>query len=125
MNTNTVKAILAVLALLSLSLASSSRAQMPDDMMCQGDMTTIASLRQCVEHAYAMGDITNGGVAGSLLAKLAAAQAAADRQQNAVAVHLLGAFVSEVLAQAGVHIDPMHAEHMVMHAAMVIQTLGG
>jgi hypothetical protein len=125
MKSITAKALLTLLALLGLSLALPSRAQNPDDMMCQGDMTTIASLRHCVEHAYTMGDITNAGVARSLLTKLDAAQAAVDRGQNAVAVHVLQAFISEVLAQAGVHIDPTHAEHMVMHATMVIQNLGG
>jgi len=112
-----------MLALCGLGVVLPGGAQAHDDMMCQGDMTTIASLRHCVQHAYEMGHVDNVGVATSLLAKLDAAQAAADRGQKTLAIHLLEAFVTEVQAQAGVHIDPVHAEHMVMHADMVIQAL--
>ncbi len=59
----------------------------------------------------------------SLLAKLDAAQAAEDRGQTGTAINLLGAFIHEVQAQAGKHIEATHAEHMVMHAQMVIQAL--
>ena len=50
-----------------------------DDMMCQGDMTTIASLAQCVQHAFDMGYIDNAGILTSLEADLSAAQAALNR----------------------------------------------
>jgi len=64
-------------------------------------------------------------VANSLLAKLDAAQAAVDRGQTSVAINKLQAFINEVQAQAGKHIDSMHAQHMVMHAQLVIQALSG
>src|SRR6266700_2491096 len=86
---------------------------------------TIASLTTCVEHAASQGLITSQGVANSLLAELNAAQAALDRGQTSVAINELQAFIHEVQAQAGKHIDPMHAQHMVMHAQLVIQALGG
>src|SRR5262245_38048627 len=50
---------------------------------------TIASLQACVQHAAAAGFIDNKGVANGLLAKLNAAQAAADRDQPGVAVSAL------------------------------------
>jgi hypothetical protein len=38
---------------------------------------------------------------------------------------LLEAFVREVRAQAGKHILQEHAQHLLLHAQMVIQALGG
>lgn len=35
----------------------------------------------------------------------------------------LGAFINEVEAQAGIHIDAMHAEHSSMHADTIIDGL--
>jgi hypothetical protein len=96
------------------------RAQTTDDCALT---PTIASLATCVEHAASQGSITNQGVTNSLLAKLDAAQAAQDRGQTGTAINLLGAFIHEVQAQAGKHIDQVHAQHMVMHAQMVIQAL--
>ena len=89
--------------------------------MCE--QATIQALHHCVMHAYEMGHIDNVGVTQSLLAKLDAAQAAVDRGQPAVAVNLLQAFVQEVRAQAGQHIQAEHAAHMIMHAQQVIAAL--
>jgi glycerol-3-phosphate O-acyltransferase len=86
-------------------------------------MNTVQSLAMCVEHAASMGAITEAGVANSLLAKVAAAQAAVDRGQPAVAVDILQAFIYEVQAQAGVHIEAEHAQHMIAHAEQVIAAL--
>ena len=103
-----------------LLTAGTARAQAADEC---GSATTIASLVTCVQHCKAQGFIDNRGVANSLLAKLHAAQAAEDRGQTATAVNLLDAFIHEVQAQAGKHIAQPHADHMVMHAQMVIQAL--
>jgi hypothetical protein len=84
---------------------------------------TVAALQACVAHAASEGLITEAGVATSLLAKTNAAQAAVDRGQPAVAANILTAFVQEVSAQAGQHIDAAHAAHMIMHAQMVIAAL--
>lgn len=97
-----------------------ARAQTTDE--CVG-APTIESLQMCVEHAASQGFINNQGVTNSLLAKLDAAQAAQDSGQMKTAINLLGAFIHEVQAQAGKHIDQTHAQHMVMHAQMVIQAL--
>jgi hypothetical protein len=70
-----------------------------------------------------MGAITQPGVTNSLLAKIGAAQNAVDRGQPAVAVQVLRAFINEVQAQSGVHIDPEHAQHMISHAEQVIAAL--
>lgn len=94
------------------------------DSMCTEVMApTVASLYDCVQHAYAQGHINDAGVAQSLLAKLSAAQAAVNQGQPAVAVNILQAFIYEVQAQAGVHILADHAQHLVDHAQMVIQAL--
>lgn len=42
-----------------------------------------------------------------------------------MAIDILQAFVQEVEAQAGAHIDADHAMHMVQHAGMVIAALAG
>jgi hypothetical protein len=62
-------------------------------------------------------------VTQSRLAKLDATQAAVDRHQPDVAVKVLGACIHEVEAQAGEHIEAEHAQHLVEHAQLVIQTL--
>lgn len=105
-----------------LVMARSARAE---EMCPDHSGTTIESLHHCVTHAYEMGHIDNGGVARSLLAKVNAAQAADDRGQAAVAIRNLAAFMLEVDAQAGHHIDAEHAQHMIEHAESVIEALGG
>ena len=76
-----MKAILAVLALVSFSLTFNGRVAAQMGHECQHDMTTVASLHQCVQHASEMGHIDNVGVAQSLLAKIDAAQAAVDNRR--------------------------------------------
>lgn len=90
---------------------------------CPHPEPTIQALQDCVTHASAMGHIDNQGVANSLLAKLTSAQTALAREQPAVAVAKLTAFMHEVEAQAGKHIDAEHAAHMLMHAQAVINGL--
>ncbi len=89
------------------------------------DQTTIQSLADCVQHAAQMGAIDNQGVANSLLAQVSAAQSAANHGDTAAAVKILQAFINEVRAQAGKHIDAAHAGHMVMHAQNVRAALRG
>ena len=117
-----VVALVAIMAFVGFNLLASgtARAQASDECVHQ---PTISSLTACVRHAAAEGFIDNQGVTNSLLAKLDAAQAAQDRGQTGTAINLLGAFIHEVQAQAGKHIEATHAEHMVMHAQMVIQAL--
>ncbi len=104
----------------NLLTPGTARAQTSDECV---HMPTISSLRTCVQHAADEGFIDNQGITNSLLAKLDAAQAGLDHGQTGAAINLLGAFIHEVQAQAGKHIDPMHAQHMVMHAQSVIQAL--
>ena len=117
-----VIALMALIAFVGLNLLTpgTARAQASDDCVHQ---PTIASLTACVQQAVAEGLIDNQGVSNSLLAKLDAAQTAQDRGQTGTAINLLDAFIHEVQAQAGKHIEATHAEHMVMHAQMVIQVL--
>jgi FIMAH domain-containing protein len=116
-----MKLLLVALTLLVLGLIAPvpARAQMDQ---CSHD-ATIQSLRTCVQHAAAEGHIDNQGVTRSLLAKLDAAEAAQGRGQPEVALNLLEAFVREVRAQSGKHILQEHAEHLLMHAQMVIRSL--
>jgi hypothetical protein len=83
---------------------------------------TIEALHECVHHAAMEGHI-NATIAQSLFAKLDAAQEALDRGQLEVAVLILQAFISEVQAQAGQHIDRQHAAHLITHAREVIAAL--
>src|SRR5437773_2402352 len=102
-------ALFALVAFIGFNLLnpSTARAQTTDDCMLT---PTIASLTTCVEHAASQGLITSHGVTNSLLTKLDAAQAALDRGQTSVAINELQAFIHEVQAQAGKHIDSMHAQ---------------
>jgi hypothetical protein len=115
-------ALFALVAFAGFSLLTPgmARAQTTDD--CVHD-PTIVSLEVCVEHAASHGFIDNQGIENSLLAKLDAAQSAYDRGQNSVAINNLQAFINEVQAQTGKHIDQLHAQHLVMHAQLVIQAL--
>ena len=116
-----VRYFLLALVWLALSLSFVSRAHASDGMDC--DQSTVESLYHCVHHAAEMGHISNVGVADSLLVKVAAADDALARQRTNAAVRILVAFINEVEAQAGIHIDAMHAEHMIMHAEMIISGL--
>ncbi|HBY93080.1 MAG TPA: hypothetical protein DEP84_03800 [Chloroflexi bacterium] len=115
-------AIALTLVLLSLVATGPAFAQMTDE--CP-HTPTVASLRECVQHAAGAGFIDNAGVAQSLLAQLDAAQAAVDRGQPAVAANILVAFIQELSAQAGQHIAAEHAVHLQLHAQHVIEALGG
>ena len=119
-----MRMLLTVVVLVAVALFSAPKTLAQE--MCPGlGMTpTITSLSDCVEHALTMGHIDRAGVANSLLAKLDTAQAAQDRKV-AVSIHLLEGFINEASAQAGIHIEEMHAAHMIMHAEMVIAALGG
>ncbi len=121
---NRILSVLVLLALLTAALAVPAFAS--DEHTCSHDMNTVESLHHCVNHALEMGHIANAGVGSALLAKLNAAQAAVavDRGQPAVAINLLNAFINQVQAQSGVQIDATHADHMIMHAQMVIAALG-
>jgi hypothetical protein len=96
-----------------------------EEHTCDHSGATIESLRHCVMHAYEMGHITNEGVADSLLAKLAAAQAAYNRGAIAPAISQLRALKYEVNAQSSTHIAAEHAGHLAEHIANVITALGG
>ena len=104
----------------NLLTPGTAQAQTTDDCV---HIPTIASLEACVKHAAQQGFIDNQGITNSLLAKLDAAQAALDRGQTPVAINSLQAFINEVQAQAGKHIEQPHAGHLVEHAQMVIQAL--
>jgi len=116
-----VRYFLLALVWLALSLSFVSRAHASDGMDC--DHSTVESLYHCVHHAAEMGHISSVGVANSLLVKVAAADDALARQRTNAAVRILVAFINEVEAQAGIHIDAMHAEHMIMHAEVIIDGL--
>jgi hypothetical protein len=120
-----MKKLLFALTIVGALLLLAAPAFAADTMTCDNMAATIASLHDCVVHAYDMGHIDNQGVANSLMAKLGAAQAALDRGQTGTANNLLNAFINEVNAQSGKHIATDHAAHMVMHTQMVIMALRG
>ncbi len=111
-----------LVALVGVGLLASGTARAQANEVCVHE-PTISSLRACVQHAADGGFIDNQGVTNSLLAKLDAAQAALDRGQTGAAINLLNAFIHEVQAQAGKHIQQEHAQDLVMHAQLVIQAL--
>ena len=84
---------------------------------------TIDTLEACVDHAADQGFINSRSVTRSLLAKLDSAENALRHERTSRAIDALNAFISEVRAQSGKHIVPMHAMHLVMHAQLVIDAL--
>jgi hypothetical protein len=112
-----------ILTVIALSLLAVSPALAHEDMGCAHDVATIASLRECVVHAREMGHIDSDRLAQSLLKKLDKAQANLDRGKVDDAIDKLEDFVEKVEEQAGKHIDPLHAEHLIHHAHMVIAAL--
>ncbi len=118
-----MKWLLVFVTVCVVSLLAALPALAEETMPC--DQTTVQSLTDCVQHAADMGHIDNAGLVTSLLAKTSAAQAAVDRGDNATAVQILQAFILQVQAQAGQHIDAAHAAHMVTHAQNVIAMLRG
>ena len=119
-----MKRWLFVFMVVALSLLAVSPALAHEDMGCAHDETTIASLRECVDHAREMGHIDSDRVAQNLLKKLDKAQASLDNGKVDDAIDKLEDFVEMVQDQSGKHIDPLHAEHLVHHAHMVIAALG-
>jgi 2',3'-cyclic-nucleotide 2'-phosphodiesterase (5'-nucleotidase family) len=79
-----------------------------------------ASLVESVNAFYADGMITKAGTRDSLLAKLAAAQAAIDKGQTKAATNQLDAFIKEVMAQSGKAIDADAAQSLVAEATWAI-----
>jgi hypothetical protein len=120
-----MKRWLFVLTVVALSLLTVSPALAQEDMGCAHEEATIASLRECVVHAREMGHIDSDRVAQNLLKKLDKAQAYLDCGKVDKAIDKLEDFVEKVQDQSGRHIDPMHAEHLIHHAHMVIAALGG
>jgi hypothetical protein len=118
-----MKRLLPILSIAAILLLLAAPAFAADNHACDHSGATIASLQECVNHAYHMGHITNKGVTNSLLAELAAAQAAQDRGATGAAINQLGAFINEVNAQAGKHIASEHAGHLAEHAQNVIAAL--
>lgn len=104
----------------TLSTPAIARVQTGDGCVHQ---PTLDSLKMCVKHAAAEGFINSEEVMHRLLAKLDMAEEAVDDGYTSQAIHLLRAFIREVKAQSGKHIVSVHAEHLVMHAQMVIQAL--
>jgi hypothetical protein len=110
----------AIVVALSVSVITPTSAQELD--MCPHE-PTVEALHLCVAHAEEHGHIDSAGVARSLHAKLDAAGAVLDRGNTAAAVNVLGALMRELDAQAGLHVDVMAADHLRMHAALVIDGL--
>lgn len=118
-------AFILFLVLLSL-LAVNITLTQAEEMACPGhDGSTIASLKECVLHAYHEGHITSRGIAISLVVKLDVAQWALDRGYVGFAINRLNSFIREVQAQSGKHIHADHAMHMIEHAQRVIAALRG
>jgi hypothetical protein len=117
-----LKIIVGTLLVLGLLAVAPVQAQAMEE--CPHE-PTIAALHACVEHAVAHGHIGNAGIARSLHAKLDAASAAEMRGQSSVAINILKAFVQELNAQAGKHVEAEPAGHLQMHAEMVIAALDG
>jgi hypothetical protein len=118
----TILAALSMSSVIAAPAAQAAATDMPAMDRCE-HVATIQSLRVCVLTMTGDEVIDNQGITRSLLAKIDAAQAAVDRGQPEVAESTLAAFIHDVQAQAGKHIAQPHADHLVMHAQLVLQAL--
>ena len=116
--------IIALIIVLAASLTTGLAAAHEGDG-CTHDVATIMALQDCVQHAVQEGHITSQAIAQSLSAKLDAAQAAVDQGQPSTAINLLYAFINQVQAQSGKAIVAEHASHLIAHAQLIIDALGG
>lgn len=113
-----------LLAALCLVIAAPTFAQ--EGEMCPGHGgDTIASLKLCVDHAYAEGHITSASTYWALVIKLNVAQAALNRDHPRAAILVLNAFIHQVEAKSGKTIHAEHAAHLIEHAQHVIAALSG
>jgi len=83
-------------------------------------IVTPDSIKGDVQQFLQSGAITNGGNANSLLAKLDAAAAARARGQCSVAANIYRAFINELQAQSGNHVDAAAAAIMIADAQYLI-----
>lgn len=86
----------------------------------EGVAITPESIKADVRSAIASGAIDNVGVANSLLAKLDAASAARSRGECAAAGNNYGAFVNELTAQSGNHVQAATAAQLISEARFLI-----
>jgi hypothetical protein len=83
-------------------------------------IVTAESIKGDVNQFLASGKIDNAGIATSLLAKLDAAEDARTRGQCNTADNIYNAFIQEVMALSGVHIDPTAASILIADAQYLI-----
>ena len=118
-----VVVFVALVAFVGFNLIASVPAHAQTKMDDCVHQPTIDTLEACVDHAADQGFITSRWVTRSLFAKLDSAENALRHRHTSRAINTLNAFISEVRAQSGKHIVPMHAMHLVMHAQLVIHAL--
>jgi hypothetical protein len=83
-------------------------------------VVTPDSIKDDVTQFLQSGAIDNGGIANSLLAKLNAAAKARERGDCAGANDIYQAFISELQAQSGKHVDPTAVQIMIADAQYLI-----
>ncbi len=86
---------------------------------------TITSLQALVDRFSAEGQISDPGLARSLLAKLEAAAASPDAGRHDSAASQINSFIKEVSAQRGIKIDPAAADILIADGEAVRAALAG
>lgn len=115
-------ALIALVALIGFNLLTPGVALAQANHDCV-QISTIDALEACVKHAASQGIITDRGVTRSLLAKLDAAEKDLKQGDTTNAIDQLKAFIDEVQAESGKHIDAAHVQQMVMRVQMMIPSL--
>jgi hypothetical protein len=85
---------------------------------------TAASTQTVVNELLQEGEIDNGGIANSLLQKLANIEKKLEKGQVSAAISALKAFIKEVSAQSGKHISAEAAALLIADAEWLIQNPG-
>ncbi|MEM5872198.1 MAG: hypothetical protein QW051_04985 [Candidatus Aenigmatarchaeota archaeon] len=84
---------------------------------------TISELIELKHQLYELGSIDNYGIVKSLDAKLNAAKLALEHSENDTAKKILKAFINEVLAQSGKHINSEAASKLVTYGEAILTSL--
>jgi hypothetical protein len=86
-------------------------------------LATFTGMNADIINGLTLGLISNNGIANSLMSKIQAASAAAERGQNETAVNILGAFENEVSVQTSKHLIGIAPQVLQEDAASLISQL--
>jgi hypothetical protein len=90
-----------------------------------GSEVTIEDLIAYINEAYKTGSVNNKGIANSLISKLETARAQLDKGKSKQAINALEAFLNELEAQRGKHVNIDAYEYLRENVMSIIEQISG